>query len=265
MMARGRQFVQLIALVAGTLAPGPAQGQAAESRMAAGIAAMKALDPRTAADSFEAILAGDSLNAEANRRAALALVDVAKRVPDDRRDRVRDSLYATAERYARRAVAATPEVADAHFGLGLALGRMALTRSPRERIRSAALVRESARRALALDPGHDGAWHLLGRWHAEIERLSNLEEFFARTFLGGDILREASYEEAVRCLTRAVELRPDFIYHRLDLAEVLIDLERWREARPHLQVIADLPAQDVMDHVYRARAAQLLHQIRNRF
>ena len=235
-----------------------------DPRLAAGIGAMKALDPRTAADSFEAVLAGDSLNAEANWRAALALVDIGKQVPDDRKDRARDSLYLVAERYARRAVMLAPDLADAHFVLGLAIGRSALTKGSREKVQAAAAVRNAALRALELDPRHDGAWHMLGRWNAEIERLSNVEEFIARNVLGGGVMREASFEEAVRCLSRAVELRGDFIYHRLDLALVLVDLKRWAGARSHLEIIPTLPAQDVMDHVYRAQAAQLLRRIRNR-
>ena len=246
------------------LVPSALTAQNGDPRMAAGIAAMKALDPRAAADSFEAILAGDSLNAEANWRAALALIDIGKQVPDDRRDRTRDSLYQVAERYARRAVSLGPSLADAHFVLGLAIGRSALTKGSREKVQAAAAVRNAALRTLDLDPRHDGAWHMLGRWNAEIERLSNIEEFIARNVLGGDVMREASLEEAVRCLSRAVELRRDFIYHRLDLAQVLVELKRWAEARPHLEIIPGLPAQDVMDHVYRAQAVQLLRRIQNK-
>jgi len=40
----------------------------------------------------------------------------------------------------------------------------------RDRIRDAEAIRTAALRALELDPGHDGAWHVLGRWHAEIMR-----------------------------------------------------------------------------------------------
>ena len=253
----------LMLIVMAFLAP-PLQAQSGDPRMASGVAFMKALDPRSAADSFEAILAGDSLNAEANWRAALALVDIGKQVPDDRKDRARDSLYLVAERYARRAVMLAPDLADAHFVLGLAIGRSALTKGSREKVQAAAAVRNAALRALELDPRHDGAWHMLGRWNAEIERLSNVEEFIARNVLGGGVMREASHEEAVRCLSRAVELRGDFIYHRLDLAQVLIDLKRWAEARSHLEIIPTLPAQDVLDHVYRAQAAQLLRRILNR-
>lgn len=221
------------------------------------------MDPRATADRYESALRRDSLDAEAHWRAAVALIDLGKQTPDNVKSTARDSLYRLAERYARRAVQLAPERAAARFALALALGRSALTRGRKERVRYAREIRDEAERAIELDPAHDGAWHVLGRWHAEVERLSNLEEFFARTFLGGAILSEASYAEAARCLERAVELRGDFIYHRLDLAEVYIELKRWDEARAQLRTIQDLPAKDVLDHVHRARAGVLLGRIRN--
>jgi len=64
--------------------------------------------PRQTADSLEAILARDSLNAAANWRAAIALVDVGKQTPDKQKDRVRDSLYRRAEFYASFALCFLP-------------------------------------------------------------------------------------------------------------------------------------------------------------
>jgi tetratricopeptide (TPR) repeat protein len=238
--------------------------QDGDPRLAAGIAAMKALNPRVAADSFEAILAGDSLHVEANWRAALALIDVGKQLREEGEHPERDSLYLVAERYARRAVSLGPTTANAHFALALALGRAALTKGTKERVKYAKEIRIEAKQTLEIDSLHDGAWHVLGRWNAEIERLSNLEEFFAKHFLGAAVFREASYAEALRCLERAVQLRSDFIYHRLDLAMVYVDLKRWEDARAQLRVIPNLPSQDVMDHVYRARAAMILEKIQNK-
>ena len=219
------------------------------------------LHPRETADRYEAILAGDSLNAEANWRAAVALVDIGKQTPDREKHRARDSLYRVAERYARRAVRQAPEVAGPHFALALALGKASLTMSARQRVKYAKEVRIEVERALEIDPNHDGAWHLMGRWHAEIERLSNLEEFFAKTVLGGKVFNQASWDEAIRCLRKAVELRPDYIFHRLDLAEVLVERKRASEARPELEAILTLPDQDAMDPEYRERARALLNKI----
>ena len=57
----------------------------------------------------------------------------------------------------------------------------------KERIRRAKIIRSEALRTLALDPSHDGAYHVLGRWNAEIMRLSGLSRFFAKHFLGARV------------------------------------------------------------------------------
>lgn len=241
----------------------PVGAQGRPALLDKGIAA-GGLEPRVAAEAFEALVAADSLDAEANWRAALALVDLGKPVPDQRKDRVRDSLYRRSEALAERAVRLEPDNAQAHYALGLALGKAALTRSKKDRVHYAVRIREQALRALALDPDHDGALHILGRWHAEIRRLSKVEEFFARKFLGAGIFKEASWEEAVRHLERAVALRPDFIYHRIGLAEILVDVKRFSEASAHLDAVASLPTRDAMDGEYRRQAEALRARIARR-
>jgi tetratricopeptide (TPR) repeat protein len=220
------------------------------------------LHPRETADKFEAVLREDSLNAEANWRAAIALVDIGKQTPDNEKNRARDSLYRVAEGYARRAVRQAPQDASPHFALALALGKASMTMSARQRVKYAGEIKTEVERALEIDPNHDGAWHLMGRWHAEIERLSNIEEFFAKTLLGGKVFNEASWDEALRSMRKAVELRPDFIFHRLDLAEMLFEIKRGEEARPHLERVKELPEIDAMDDRYKLRASILLSQIR---
>ena len=219
------------------------------------------MKPRATADHWEAVLAGDSLNAEANWRAAVALVDIGKQSPDREKNPVRDSLYRAAETYARRAVRVAPQDAGPHFALALALGKTSMTMGAKARVKYAKEVKTEVERTLEIDPSHDGAWHLLGRWHAEIERLSNIEEFVAKTVLGGKVLNEASWDEALRCMRKAVELRPDYIFHRLDLAEVLFERKRASEARPELEKILALPDLDAMDPAYRKRASELLARI----
>lgn len=219
------------------------------------------MNPRGTADRFEAVLREDSLNATANWRAAVALVDIGKQTPDKQKSTVRDSLYLLAERYARRAVRVAPDSAEPHFALALALGKVSLTLGSKQRVQYAKEIREEALRAMEINPRHDGAWHVMGRWNAEVERLSNLQEFFAKTVLGGKVLGEASWDEAIRCMRKAVELRPDYIFHRLDLAEMLIEIKRPAEAKSELEAIGKLPDQDAMDPVYRARAEALLSKL----
>jgi regulator of sirC expression with transglutaminase-like and TPR domain len=95
-------------------------------------------------------------------------------------------------------------------------------------------------------------------------RLSGTARFFARTFLGGAIFNQASWANAVQYMERAVSIRPDYIYHHLDLAEIYIDQDRWADARTQLELIATLPIIDAADPHYKNEAVRLLGTIRDR-
>jgi tetratricopeptide (TPR) repeat protein len=151
--------------------------------------------------------------------------------------------------------------ADGHFAVAAAVGLASLTEGRKERIRRAQVVRDEALRALQLNPRHDGAYHILGRWNAEIMRLSGFSRFFARSFLGAGVFRQASWEEAIADLQRAVALDPGRIYHRLELAEVYADRKQWDDARSELAHLAALPDREPLDPLYRARAAELARRI----
>ncbi len=226
--------------------------------------ARDALEPATALSRYEAALAADSTDYEANWRAAIALINIGKQTPDSVKSPSRDSLYARAELLARRAVAADPGDAEGHFVLAQAIGRASLTKGKKERVRRAAEIRAEALRAIELNPDHDGAYHVLGRWNAEIMRLSGITRFFAKSFLGAGIFNQASWQGAVSNMEKAVELNPRRIYHRLDLAEVYADVKRYGDARAQLEKVEELPVADVLDPTYKADAARLLARIANR-
>jgi tetratricopeptide (TPR) repeat protein len=243
---------------------GPATAQNADELAALGARAREARDPRAALVHFRAALAADSMHYLANWQAALSLIDIAQEVPDDVRSPARDSMYALAEVYARRAVAASPGDADGHFTLANAVGRVALTRGKKERIRLAGFIRAEALRAIELRPTHDGAYHVLGRWHAEIMRLSGIQKFLAKSFLGAKIFNEASWDGATANLEKAVELNPERIFHRLDLATVYIDRDRYADARAQLEEIGRLAPLDYGDEDHRRTAVALLQTLAER-
>jgi tetratricopeptide (TPR) repeat protein len=257
-----RPIAALVLLVA--LTGRPLAGQAAPDSVgdiAAGRAAFEARDPKTALRDFEHALATDSTSSEANWRAALALITLGLTTPDSVKSPERDSLYARAERYARRAVQADSLDANAHFVLARAIGQTALTKGESQRIHVAADIRREALRAIELDPQHDGAYHVLGRWNAEIMRLSGFSRFVARNFLGAGIFGQASWNGAITNLERAVELDPERIIHRLDLAAVYADRKRYEDARRELAVLDTLPVRDFNDPRYKADGAALLARI----
>jgi tetratricopeptide (TPR) repeat protein len=261
---RGAAVRLLPAAVLAALISGPAAAQSAPSLVASGTAAADARDPALALRDFQAAMAIDSTSYEANWRASIAAVDIGKQTPDSIPNPARDSLYRLAERYAARAVAANPDGADGYFALANAIGRTSLTLGKKERVRRAAEIRNAALKAIELNPRQDGAFHVMGRWNAEIMRLSSIQRFFAKNFLGGAVFSQASWDNGVSYMKQAIAIRPDFIYHHYDLALIYIDTKQWAPARQQLETIPTLPLIDVMDPVWKNEAAGLLRSIANK-
>jgi tetratricopeptide (TPR) repeat protein len=239
----------------------PLDAQQAADHVALGIVATEARDLPAALRQFEAALKQDSSNYEANWRAALTLGLLGDPVPMRVKSARRDSLYARADRYAQRAVAANPAGADGHFALAASLGRAALMVGPEEKVRRAGLIRNEALRALAIDPRQDGAYHIMGRWNAEVMRLPGIGRFVAKHFLGGRVFDQASWPRAIEYMKRAVELAPGRIYHHLALADIYLDTGQPREAEAQLRLVDSLPVREAMDTNYRQQAASLRRRL----
>src|SRR5881296_2989904 len=229
-----------------------------------GDSAHVALAPAQALQHFRAALAEDSTNYAALWKAGRELVDIAKQIEgnDDSSKHLRDSLYTEARAYGEAAVRANPNGADGHFTVGQALGRLSRTKGGKERVRFAKLIYDEGMKALECDSTHDGANHLLGAWHAEVKRLSGFQKFFAKALFGGGFLDKGNWEDAQRYLERAVALKPQNIFHRLELGEVYVDVGKYSKAREQFTAIEGLPIADVLDHEYKQEAKQVLADIK---
>jgi tetratricopeptide (TPR) repeat protein len=239
-----------------------AQAQSVAHHLAAGDSLDAALRPAESLVHFRAALALDSTNGEAAWKAARAQVDVAKQLRAESERRARDSLYAVARELGELAVRLDTTNADAHFILAVALGEFSRTKGGTDRLRFAKEIYDETSRALALAPDHDGARHVMGAWHAEVRRLSGFTRFMAKAIFGAGFLGRASWDSAAAHLERAVALRPEYIHHRLELAQIYVDMKRPDDARRELEAIAALlPVTDVLDPIHKADAAALLERL----
>jgi tetratricopeptide (TPR) repeat protein len=262
--SRSKAAVRFAEVCLVALGAAPLGAQQAPDHVALGIVATEARDLPAALRQFEATLKQDPSDYEANWRAALTLGLMGDPFPMKAKSARRDSLYARAERYAQRAVAANPAGADGHFALAASLGRAALMVGPEEKVHRAGIIRSEALRALAIDPRHDGAYHVLGRWNAEVMRLPGIGRFVARHFLGGRVFEQASWPNAIAYMRKAVELAPGRIYHHLDLADIYADTGHRREAEAQLRLVDSLPVREALDSNYRQQAASLRRRLATR-
>ncbi len=242
----------------------PLCAQTYASHLARGDSLTEALEPALALEAYRAAFHAQQ-SYEAMWKFGRAQVDVAKQLRGKDTEALRDSLYGVARLYAEAAVRADSLDPEGHFMLANALGRLSRTRGGRERVRFAREIYDAAARAIALDPEHAGAYHVLGAWHAEIMRLSGLTKFFARTFLGAGFMGRASWDSAAAHLERSVALEPDYLYHRLELAQVYADVERYEDAGRALEAMLTLPpTSDVLDAEHVDEANRMLQELRER-
>lgn len=254
-------IVSLLHLAVGAAGSRALGAQSLDALLARGDSLHAVLQPAQALEAYRAAFLRDPTSYEAMWKFARSQIDVAKQLSNDHTTR-RDSLYRVARLYAEAAVRTDSLAPAGHFMLALALGYQSRTKGGQERVRFAKEIYNEAARVLQLDGTHAGAHHVLGAWHAEIRRLSGLARFFAKTFLGGGFMERASWDSAAAHLEQAVMLEPEHVFHRLELAEIYVDIGRPAAAREQLQHIAGLPpTTDVLDPEYKRRAADLLARL----
>jgi tetratricopeptide (TPR) repeat protein len=230
------------------------------SLVARGDSAYAVFNVEDALTLYENALAIDSSNADALAKASRAAVDLGESLSDAARQK---ELFRKGERYARLAVGADSASAENWFHLARALGRTALSVGVRDRVRYAVEIRRCAEKSQAINPDHAGALHVLGMWNAEVKRLSGFELFFARRFLGGNVLGQANWKDAVSYMERAVTVDPERIAHKLDLAGVYADTGEKDKARATYEaVIAFTKRVDFNDSLYKKQAEERLKKLR---
>ncbi|MEO8192819.1 MAG: hypothetical protein ABI681_03135 [Gemmatimonadales bacterium] len=245
----------LVLSLAAFIAVSTAAAQTATEHVALGDRAYAALDGPGALSHYEQAMATDPGSYEATWKASRSAVDIGSYHPDASR---RASLFASGEQYARKAVALNPGDPEGHFSLARALGKTALTQSPRGRIRYATEIRSQALECLRQSPKHAGCLHVMGMWNAEVMRLNALTRMIARNILGGKTFGTASWREAVRYMEAAVASEPERIIHRVDLASVYEDVGEKSKARTELTTALRLPVSDVNDRIYKEQARAAL-------
>ena len=162
--------------------------------------------------------------------------------------------------YADRAAALDAADPDALLAVSLGRGKLQPLEDTWQRLESARVVKQAADAVLALDPGRDLAWHVLGRWHVGFAELTGVRRSLAEIAHGK--LPVTTFEEAARCFERAVALRPDRLAHVVELGRAYLRLGRTEDARRSLAQALALPETERDDHEAKQVAREELASIR---
>jgi glycerate kinase len=165
-------------------------------------------------------LIGEEKTPEAHWRRARALVRRGERAVK-KKEKV--ELFRKAEEEARASIALNSDDPEAHFWLGIALGRQGQTRGVLKSLFLVKPLRKEMEEVLRLQPAHGGAHHVLGKMLMQLPG-----------FAGGD------NEEAVKHLEKAMELDAAYTAHYLALAEAYLLTGRKEKAVETLRKTCDV-------------------------
>lgn len=157
----------------------------------------------------------------------------------------RRAAYEEGARLAQRAVAIDGSNADAHYLYAANLGSAAQLKGAMASALTINDLKAHVRQALALQPDHAPALHMMGMMLEELP-----------WFLGGDRAGALSH------LQRAVVADPHYVHARLDLAKLYLKRRNTEAAQKELATIlsADLSS-DQGQQRYREEARHLLRSI----
>ena len=203
-----------------------------------------------AADLYRNLLNEDTIDAVLMLKLGRCLSDIAELQPEDKQL----VLYEEASRVLKDASGIDPDNAEIHFQIARTQGRISLFKGIWKSIGLAKEVRREADAALAINPEHDGALHILGRWHREASNKPKI----IRAPLG---LGSANKEDAFKCFKRALEIKPGFINHHLELGKTYISVKKYPEARHQLYMAKTLEPLRPIDKKYIEEAKKLLVEI----
>ena len=88
----------------------------------------------------------------------------------------RDQYYKSSLAYAQMAYKFYPQSDDANVAMSMALGRLALTRSGKEKVSTVKEIKTYADAAVRINPKNFKAWHIIGKWNYEVSNLGFFEK-----------------------------------------------------------------------------------------
>lgn len=168
--------------------------------------------------------------------------------------------YFTAARmYAERALQQSPNDADANFAMAMAMSRMAMISNGKEKVEDIKEIKKHADAAIATDPQHYKALHVLGKWNMEVAGLNVAEKAALKIIYGG--LPAASVPAAIDYFEQSRRSNPNFILNYLELAKAYKSNGQSDKAIEVLNRMLKLPPKTADDNNYKAEGKTLLESL----
>ena len=206
---------------------------------------------------FQLLLKADSNNADYLSNASYFFSKVGHLQPTEMK---RADYFNKGAYLAKKAIKINPNIAEAHYGYALALGRLNENAGSKQKIANAKVIKQEADLALKYNPKHAGAYHILGRWHRTIAGFNFIEKVAINTLYGG-VPEGGSYESAISCFQKAIQFEPGYMLHYYELAQTYIDRDQGDDKKQAAQILKkamELPVKNADDKMTFQKCGELM-------
>jgi tetratricopeptide (TPR) repeat protein len=196
---------------------------------------------------------------ESNWRLCRSQIDAGEMEQDAGHEDVAEEAYALALASTQKLVQTFPGQSMAHYYRALALGRRAMFAGGKEKVQLSNELEKHALKALELDPLNARAHGLIGRYYREMAHLSWVMRTLAETLFGD--LPEGGDELSLKHLKKATELKSDWIFAWVELAETHEVMNHEAAAKSALKHALSLKSADHRDPILLAQAKEMMDDL----
>lgn len=165
--------------------------------------------------------------------------------------------------YGYKALEQDPSCILGHVAVCVSKGRLALFSDNQTKVRLAKEAQDQVKVALRIDPTHDLALHLMGRWHYEMASVNVVVRTLVRLLYGTELMA-GSYREALLFYQAAATSAPERLVHRVELARTSRKLGDTATAIRELEVALTLDADDLNAYLLQEDAKAILKDLKPR-
>ncbi|MGE5107735.1 MAG: tetratricopeptide repeat protein [Sphingobacteriales bacterium] len=192
-----------------------------------------------------------------NVKALTMCSELASRIGKRQDDKAKSmDFYNAAKIYAQRALGADSTSPDANCAMAIAMGRMSMVSSGKEKVMNVREIKRYADIALKYDPRSFKAWHILGKWNYEVSNLNGLEKAFIKLLYGG--MPSASIDDAIKYYEKSKSIEPTFILNLFELAKTYHKNGQDDKAIENINKLLRLPNRTAEDPWYKSESKKLL-------
>jgi tetratricopeptide (TPR) repeat protein len=210
---------------------------------------------KAAYDKYKEVLRAAPRNVQALVKCSELCSRIGKRETTEQK---RDDYYKAAKTYADIALSIAPNHSEANCVMAIALGRISLNHSGKEKVNAAKDIRKYVDKALLYDANNYKAWHVLGRWHFELSSLNVIERTAVKVFFGK--IPHASFKDAIVALEKANDLSKGFILNYFELARAYKKAGQKAKAIATIKQMLQLPDTTEDDAATKADGEALLKE-----